>query len=152
MNNIVNLLRLPVLAGFLMSIPAFGTVVGAGTFNLSGTAVGTTTGISFYFAAPGDNTGTINLPTSGVFASLAPGTHETILALSAPQVIPGTSFDFENWITLTDGINLDATSIPIPIFPVCPSSGAQAIGFQCIVERKFAGDTDARRGWRERTH
>jgi hypothetical protein len=125
---------LPALVGFLMAIPAFGTVVGAGTFNLSGTAVGSTTGIDFYLTTPGDQTGSINLPTSGVFASLAPTTQETIQDLTvANGVTPGTPFDFKNWIQLTDNINLDATSIPIPVFPTCSASGSESVGYECLV-------------------
>lgn len=127
-------LLLPLIAGIAISSTAFGATVGAGTFNLSGTAVGTTTGIQFYLSAPGDMMASVNLPTSGVFAGLAPTTHETIQDLTSGNgVTPGTPFNFSNWIQLTDGINLDATNIPIPAFPVCPSTGSDPVGFQCLV-------------------
>ena len=108
-------------------------IVGPGTFDLSGTAVGTITGISFYYSAPGDQTAAVILPTSGAFSSLTAGNQVVIQNLSAPAVIPGTSFDFMNWIQLTDGINLDLTSIPIPSFPVCMASSPETTGYECIV-------------------
>lgn len=99
-------------------------VVGSGTFNLAGTVVGTTMGLNFYLAAPGDNTAIDTLPTAGAFSGLVPGAMETIGPLTAANgAVPGTTFDVANWIVLTDGINLDATSIPIPTeYPVCSSS------------------------------
>src|ERR1700733_7166831 len=131
------LLSLSLIAAFSISSCAFGATVGAGTFNLSGTAVGTTTGIDFYLHSPGDQEGSINLPTSGAFAALAPTTVEIIQNLSAApgpnQVIPGQPIDFVNWIQLTDGIILDLTSIPIPSFPVCTTSSPETTGYQCLV-------------------
>jgi hypothetical protein len=128
----LKLLGLSLLAGALTSTSALAATVGAGTFNLSGTAVGTTGGIDFYLTSPGDQMGSINLPTSGVFADLAPTTVEMIQNLTSGNgVTPGTTFDFMNWIQLTDGINLDATNIPIPSFPVC--TGGEAIGTSCLV-------------------
>jgi hypothetical protein len=128
------LLSLSILAGSLLSSVAYGTTVGAGTFNLSGTAIGTTTGIDFYLHSPGDQQGSINLPTSGVFMDLMPTTVETIHNLtSANGVTPGTPFNFVNWIQLTDGIDLDATSIPIPSFPVCTTASPETTGYQCLV-------------------
>jgi len=120
------------LAGTVMSVSANAAVVGAGTFNLSGTTIGAIGGVSFFETALGDNTALVNLPTMGAFAGLAPGTPETIMPLTtANGVTPGTPFDFQNWIVLSDGINLDATSIPIPILPVC--AGGEAIGVSCLV-------------------
>lgn len=127
-------LGLAVLASTLISTSAFGAAVGAGTFGLSGTAIGTSTGIDFFLSAQGDQLGSINLPTTGVFASLAPTTQQTIQDLTATNgVIPGTSFNFQNWVQLTDGIDLNATSIPIPVFPVCSASGTEAVGYECLV-------------------
>jgi hypothetical protein len=105
-----------------------------GSFYLEGTAVGTTNGIDFFYNAPGDQRGAIALPTTGSFSDLTAGNIETIQnATSTNGVIPGTSFDFMNWIQLTDGINLDLTSIPIPSLPVCPTSGTVANGASCLV-------------------
>ncbi len=127
-------LGLAVLASTLISTSAFGAAVGTGSFGLSGTATGAADGIDFYLHTPGDQTGSINLPTTGVFANLAPTTVETVQNLTSGNgVTPGTSFDFQNWIQLSNGIDLDATSIPIPVFPVCPASGMEAIGFECLV-------------------
>jgi hypothetical protein len=130
----LKLLSLSLFAGTFMSMTGFGATVGAGTFSLSGSATGAIGGIDFYLIVSGDQLGSINLPTTGVFSDLAPTTKETIQNLtSANGVTPGTPFDFHNWVQLTDGINLDATSIPIPLFPVCPASGSVAIGYECLV-------------------
>lgn len=128
------ILSISMLAAFSISSCAFGATVGAGTFNISGTVVGSTTGLDFYLNTNGDQTATINLPTSGAFGSLTAGTAETIKNLTAGEgVIPGTTFDFQNWIVLSDGINLDITSIPLsPSLPVCSSSASEAIGYQCV--------------------
>jgi hypothetical protein len=118
----------------LVSTSGFAATVGTGTLNLSGTAVGTTGGIDFYLNSPGDQTATANLPTSGAFSSLMPTTPEKIQSLtSANGVTPGSSFDFVNWIQLTDGINLDAMSIPIPGFPACTASSPETTGYECLV-------------------
>ena len=135
MKKYINLAGLVLLAGTVAASSAFATTVGAGSFSLSGTAVGSATGINFYLITPGDQKASVNLPTTGIFAppsptALLPTTVETIRNLDG-GVTPGTPFNFTNWIQLTDGINLDATSIPIPSFPVCPATGAQANGFQC---------------------
>jgi PEP-CTERM motif len=124
-----------VASAFMLSSSAWATPVGAGTFNLTGSAIGSLGGIVFYFNSPGDMTATIAQPTLGQFAGLASGTHETIQDLTtANGVTPGTPFNFQNWIQLSDNINLDATSIPIPAgFSVCPTSGAVANGFECLV-------------------
>lgn len=134
MRKCINFAGLVLLAGTVASSSAFATTVGAGSFSLSGTAVGSATGINFYLMTPGDQKASVNLPTTGVFAlpaptGLAPTTVETIRNLDG-GVTPGTPFNFTNWIQLTDGINLDATSIPIPTFGVC-GSGPVAVGFQC---------------------
>ena len=105
-----------------------------GTFNLAGTAVGTTGGVTFYLTASGDNTALDVMPTTGSFTDITPGTPETIRPLtSANGVTPGTPFNFANWISLSDGIDLSATFIPIPSFPVCSATGTEAIGYECIV-------------------
>ena len=95
--------------------------VGPGSFNLGGTAVGTSTGINFYFTNPGDQKGSVLLPLTGAFAGLTPGTQETIQNLTVGNgVIPGTPFNFQNWIQLSNGINLDATQIAVNMsIPVC---------------------------------
>lgn len=125
---------LAVLASTLISTSAFGATVGAGTFGLSGTAVGSTDGIDFFLVNTGDQHGSINLPTSGVFMDLGATSVQTIQNLTATNgVVPGTTFDFQNWIQLSDGIDLNATSVPIPVFPVCPSSGSEAVGYECLL-------------------
>ena len=125
---------LSLFAGAMLSASAFGAAVGAGTFNLTGTTVGTTGGVSFFYTSQGDNMGAVVQPTLGVFSDLATGSMQTIMPLTtANGVTPGTPFNFQNWIQLTDGINLDATSIPIPNFGVCPTTGTVAVGFQCLV-------------------
>jgi hypothetical protein len=129
----LRLLSIPFLAGTLLCATASASYVGAGTFNLTGTAVGATGGVNFYYATPGDQQAASVQPSLGVFSTLAPGTIETIQNLTAANgVIPGTSFDFQNWIQLTDGIDLDVTSIPLSSYGVCPSSGVVANGYSCV--------------------
>jgi hypothetical protein len=126
-------LGMAVLAGTLACATASAAFVGSGTFNLTGTAVGAIDGVNFYYVTPGDQESASVNPSLGVFSTLAPGTLETIRDLTAGNgVIPGTSFDFQNWIQLTDGINLDVTSIPLTSYGVCPGSGSVAVGFSCV--------------------
>lgn len=128
------------LAGTAISVSANAAAVGGGSFNLAGSAVGMMGGVNFYFNAPGDQKSTAIGPFLGVFDpmtsafGLTAGTMESIQDLTtANGVTPGTTpFNFQNWIQLSDGINLDATSIPIPNFGVCPATGAEAVGFQCL--------------------
>lgn len=127
---------LALVAGALMvSGSASAATVGAGTFNLGGTAVGSLGGITAYYNTPGDMQAAIEQPTTGVFAGLASGTLESVKDLTvANGVTPGTPFNLQNFIQLTDGINLDATDIPIPSgFGVCPTSGIVSNGFECLV-------------------
>lgn len=125
---------LSLLAGTVISVSANAAAVGGGTFNLTGTTIGTLGGVSFFYTSQGDNMGAVVQPTLGVFSDLVTGSMQTIMPLTtANGVTPGTPFNFQNWIQLTDGINLDATSIPIPNFPVCPTSGSVGVGFQCLV-------------------
>ena len=102
----------------------------SGTLNLSGTVMGSTTGVSFYFTTPGSNNAITVQPNTGSFAPLGSGSVVTMNALQAPTVTPGTNFPAYNWIDLwTPGpagpgdslvnIELDATSIPIPSYGVC---------------------------------
>jgi hypothetical protein len=123
------------LAICLIAIPnTANTAPITGSFYIEGTAVGTTNGVDFFYNFPGDQRGAIALPTTGSFSDLTAGNIQTIQnATSTNGVIPGTSFDFMNWIQLTDGINLDLTSIPIPSFSVCPTSGTVANGTSCLV-------------------
>jgi hypothetical protein len=80
-------------------------------------------GLNFYGAAPGDNIGVDNIPNTGAFSDLTPLSFQHIGDLTAAAgAIPGTTFDVANWIVLTDGINLDATTIPIPNAPVCSAT------------------------------
>jgi hypothetical protein len=122
-----------VLSLFLISNNAAATPI-TGSFYLDGTALGETGGISFYRTTPGDHIGTVTLPTTGSFTNLVTGSAQTILDASvANGVIPGTTFDFQNWVQLTNGINLDLTNIPIPSLPACPTTGTVAPGVSCLV-------------------
>jgi len=98
--------------------------VGAGSFNLSGTAMGASTGLNFYLNGPGDQLGVTVNPATGAFSGLSAGTQETVRNLTVGNgVIPGTNFNFQNWVQLSDGINLDATQIAINTsIPVCSGS------------------------------
>jgi len=89
--------------------------------------------LTFFLNSSGDQTGIVFHPTLGVFAGLAPGTQETINDLTAANgVSPGTPFDFVNWIVLTNGINLDATNIPIDsAVAVCSGTTFDVAGDQC---------------------
>lgn len=111
------------LAGSLLFCASLSAdpIVGSGNFNLGGSVVGTSMGLNFFSAAPGDNIGYIQLPVTGAFSGLAANSAQTIKDLTvANGAIPGTVFDYMNWIMLSDGINLDATNIPIPSeYPVC---------------------------------
>ena len=119
----------------LLSTSASAATVGTGTFNLGGTAMASTGGIAAYYYTPGDNLAVIEQPSLGAFAGLVSGTPEAVKPLTvANGVVPGTSFDLVNFITLSDGINLDATSLPIPAgFSVCSSTGTYANGSECLV-------------------
>ena len=122
-----------VLSLFLISNNAAAAPI-TGSFFLDGTVVGMTGGLSFYTTTPGDHLGSIALPTTGSFTDLTAGEAQTILdASSANGVIPGTTFDFTNWVQLTDGINLDLTSIPIPNLSACPTTGSVAAGVSCLI-------------------
>lgn len=117
--------------------PAVAATVGSGTLSLGDSAVGTTGGVTFFHVAPGDQKASVQIPELGAFSDLIPGVSpdQTIKDLTvANGVIPGTSFNFQNWIVLSDGINLDATSLPIPTgLSPCPSSGSVAINSDCLV-------------------
>jgi hypothetical protein len=115
----------PVLLGaFLFCGSAFATPVGSGSFNLSGTVMGTTTGLNFYLNTLGDQKAVTVNPAVGAFAGLAADTIETVQNLTAANgVTPGTNFNFQNWIQLSNGINLNATQIAINTsIPVCTGS------------------------------
>jgi hypothetical protein len=115
------------LAGSLLFCASLSAdpVVGAGVFNLGGSVVGTSMGLNFYGATPGDNVGVVLLPVTGAFAGLTPLSSQHIGDLtSAEGAIPGPgNFLVSDWIVLSDGIDLDATNIPIPTeYPVCGGS------------------------------
>jgi PEP-CTERM motif len=115
----------PALVGALLFCgSAFATPVGAGSFNLSGTAMGSSTGLNFYLSVPNDQLGVTVNPATGAFSGLSAGTQETVRNLTAGNgVIPGTNFNFQNWVQLSNGINLDATQIAINTsIPVCAGS------------------------------
>ena len=124
-----------IASALMLSGSASAATVGAGSFNLGGTAVGNTGGVSFYYTTPGDMTSVIEQPTTGVFASLTSGTPEAVMPLTtANGVTPGMTFDLVDFVTLTDGIDLDATSLPIPSgLSACPTSGTIANNTSCLV-------------------
>jgi len=109
------------LGVLLISGLAVATPVGSGSFNLSGTVMGTTTGLNFYLNSLGDQKGVTVNPAIGAFAGLPAATQQTVQNLTvANGVTPGTNFNFQNWIQLSNGINLDATQIAINAsIPVC---------------------------------
>lgn len=122
MNKRFKFFSLALLAGSLTSTSAFAVTVGSGMFNLGGTVQGAANGLNFFLSvpSPADQKALVLLPTQGAFSDLASTTVESVKNLTtANGVVPGTSFNFVNWITLTDGINLDATAIPIPVLPAC---------------------------------
>jgi len=113
---------------------AAATPVGAGSFNLSGTVMGTTTGLNFYLATLGDQKGVVVNPAVGAFSGLVAASQQTVQNLTVGNgVIPGTAFNFQNWVQLSDGINLNATQIAINTsIPVCSGTAfdnpANALG------------------------
>jgi hypothetical protein len=108
------------LGALLFSGLAIATPVGSGTFNLSGTVMGSTSGLNFYLTTFGDQTGVTVNPATGAFAGLAADTKETIQNLTVANGVTPPNFNFPNWVKLTDGINLDATQIAInTTIPVC---------------------------------
>jgi hypothetical protein len=112
----------PVLMGALLFCgSAFATPVGAGSFNLTGTVTGTNTGLNFYYNSPNDQLGATVDPSTGAFSGLTAGTQQTVRNLTVGNgVIPGTNFNFQNWVQLSNGINLNATQIAINMsIPVC---------------------------------
>jgi hypothetical protein len=104
-------------------------VVGSGSFALGGTTQGTTMGVLFYLFSSGDQLGLVTGPAAGAFSGLAPASTQLIQNLTTSNgVTPGTPFNFMNWIQLTDGINLDATSIPINMsVPVCTAANDTSV-------------------------
>jgi hypothetical protein len=119
------------IAGTFLCTSAFASSIN-GYFSLDGTAVGSTTGIDFYDTTNAPQLGTTTPPESGSFTNLVYGTPQILQNLtSANGVTPGTSFNFTNWVQLTDGIDLDATSIPIPSYPICTSS--TGAGQSCLL-------------------
>src|SRR2546423_9542283 len=109
------------LGALLFCGSAVATPVGSGSFNLSGTVMGTTTGLNFYLNSFGDQKALTVNPAIGAFAGLPAATQQTVQNLTvANGVTPGTNFNFQNWVQLSDGINLDATQIAInTTIPVC---------------------------------
>ncbi len=125
------------------------SLVGAGTFNLSGTVYVTTTSFLFGYhtqptATSADQLAAVVLPATGAFSSLAAGDVETIHNLLTPTnggtfgpgpVVPGSSFTLAPFIELTTiGVNLDLSgSNPLPISPnpVCSGTGFDTPGSIC---------------------
>ena len=138
MNLATRILSTTFLAGILSSSSLFAATVGNGSFYLGGTAQGMTNGLAFFLTGLGDQHAVALSPFTGIFAppastALTAGTTQTIRDLTTTNgVIPGTNFDFVNWIQLSDGINFDAMTLPIPtMVPVC--TGGEAIGTSCRV-------------------
>ncbi len=100
----------------------------SGILNLTGNVQVTTTQDTFGNMVIGDNEALTQLQLTGSFADLTSGQTATIQNLVGPSAVPpgpvtpGTPFSLVNWITLPDGINLDATSIPLSGAPVCGGS------------------------------
>jgi hypothetical protein len=116
----------------LVAAPAFAQPL-TGQFNLSGTVEGTSTGLEFFASTPGDNMAAAVLPNSGSFNNLVPYSMQTINSLSSSNgVVPGTNFDYTNWIVLTNGINLDLTGLTVPNDPVCSSTSMSALNTVCL--------------------
>jgi hypothetical protein len=104
------------------------SIVGAGTFNTSGGTYITTSVLDFSYLAnlpPGDQNTAIVKPETGQFTDIGPPQIAGMSNLSLATATPGTPFDFVNWLTLPDGINLDLQNIPINMsVPVCTGSSA----------------------------
>jgi hypothetical protein len=128
------------LFGTLASVTASAAPI-TGNFYLSGSAMGTTSGIQLFLNTPGDTNAIVIKPESGTFNDLTVGSIQHIGNLTFPPVVPGAPFTDPNWIQLTDGIDLDLSSttahpVPIPIpsgLSVCPSTGSVSVGFSCLV-------------------
>jgi hypothetical protein len=121
-----------VIAGAFLCTSALATTVGPGNFYLTGEAIGTTTGINFTLTSGADDqTAAVIPPESGVFTDLAVLSTQSIQNLTSGNgVTPGSSFDFKNWVQLSDGIDLDATAIPVETtVPVC--TGSESVGQSC---------------------
>jgi hypothetical protein len=92
---------------------------------------------------PADQLGVVFQPTKGVFnittnpsTGLAVGSQQKIQNLTGGPggngVTPGSPFDFKNWIQLSDGIDLDATTIPVnTAIPVCAGTSFNTAGDEC---------------------
>jgi hypothetical protein len=130
------------IAGTFLCTSAFASTIN-GTFSLDGSVVGSTGGLDFYDTHNVAQTGDATAPESGSFTDLVYGTPQVMQNLtSTGGVVPGTSFDFKNWVQLTDGIDLDVTTnslnsasmtsgIPIPSYPICTSS--TPAGSSCLL-------------------
>ena len=126
------------LAGSLILSGALSAATISGVFNLTGNVQVTATEDVFGNMVIGDNQALTQLQLTGSFSGLTPGNAATIGNLVGPNntppgpVTPGTPFSLPNWIVLPDGINLDATSLPLPSNPVCGG----AVTDNCVA---FAG-------------
>lgn len=125
---------LGVLLGFLLaSGAAIANTVAPGSFSESGTIYVSTTLLDFGLFGdppPGDQLGSIDLPTTGAFSDLTATEQIGIanLSLSSATVTP-TDINFgssePDWITLPDGIDLSLINIPInTTVPVCTGTVA----------------------------
>lgn len=117
-------------------------VVGAGSFSAAGSVNVSATTIDFGLISqppPGDQTATINLPTTGAFSYLTATEQIGIanLNLSSATVTPSDiNFDgsVPDWVSLPGGIDLSLTDIPLnTTVPVCSTlSNENAQGTLCI--------------------
>ncbi len=126
------------LAGSLLLSGVLSAASISGVFNLTGNVQVTATEDVFGNTVIGDNQALTQLQLTGSFGNLTPGQTATIGNLVGPSntppgpVTPGTPFNLPNWITLPNGINLDAMNLTLPSNPVCGG----AVTDNCVA---FAG-------------
>lgn len=108
----------------LMAISAAAAPI-TGTVNWSGTVNATPTTIDFYFMTPGDTTMTINLPATGSFSGLVPGSHGSIQGLNStnePATNPFPMGPLLGWVNLPNGIDFDLHGLNSPPPAICSAS------------------------------
>ena len=131
----------------MLSGAASAATVGAGTFNISGSIRIQEYAFLFgYYAVPtatsADQTASVVLPTSGAFGDLAAGDTAGIKNILTPvngghfgpgPVVPGSPFTLPQFLTLSDGIDVDLTGLAVAGgVPVCSStSNPGTTGYTC---------------------
>lgn len=112
----------------LASGVALASPVGAGSFSAGGTVYVSTTMLEFGLLSqppPGDQTASINLPTTGAFSYLTATEQIGMGNLNlSSATVTSSNINFDgaepDWITLPGGIDLSLTDIPINTgVPVC---------------------------------